>query len=63
MIGKQQVKRKLFTPLNIVLIISLLTLAGLAAYYVFNARDGANAKNEITQAHDKIITHADSSKK
>lgn len=63
MVVKQQEKRKLFTPLNIVLIISLIALAGFTAYYVLNAQGSNDAKNGITQAHDKIISHADSSKK
>jgi hypothetical protein len=63
MVVKQQEKRKVFTPLNIVLIISVISLACFAGYYVFNAHNSADAKNAITQTHDKIITHADSSKK
>lgn len=63
MVVKQQEKRKVFTPLNIVLIISLIALAGFAAYYVLQSQGSNDAKNGITQAHDKIISHADSSKK
>ena len=45
------------------LIISLISLAGFTAYYMLNAQGSNDAKNGITQAHDKIISHADSSKK
>ena len=60
---KQQTKRKLFTPLNILIIIATLTLAGLGVYYLTTLSSSTDIKNQINQSHDKIITYADSSKK
>lgn len=61
-VPKQQTKRKIFTPLNIMILLAALTILGVGAYYVFSS-DAKDIKNQIQESHDKIITYADSSKK
>ena len=60
---KQQTKRKIFTPLNIMIIVASLTLIGLGVYYLTSLSSSTDIKNQINQSHEKIITVADSSKK
>ena len=58
---KQQEKNKLLTPLNILIILSALALLGIGSYYLYSLSQGTDMKNKINEAHDKIITVADSS--
>ncbi|MCB0368971.1 MAG: hypothetical protein KDD45_05825 [Bdellovibrionales bacterium] len=58
---KQQSKKKLLTPLNIMIILAAVTLIGLGGYYLFSLSSGTDTKNKITESHDKIISYADSS--
>lgn len=60
---KQQTKRKIFTPLNIMIIVAALTLVGLGVYFLTSLSSANDIKNQINQSHEKIITVADSSKK
>ena len=60
---KQQLKTSLLTPLNIIIILSIVTLLGLGTFYLLDLKPQADPKSSITQSHDKIISHADSSKK
>ncbi len=57
---KQQTKRKLFTPLNILILLATVTILGVGSYYLLGS-NGQDMKNQIQQTHDKIITYADSS--
>lgn len=41
----------------------MVTILGLGTYYLLDLRPQAEPKSNITQSHDKIISHADSSKK
>lgn len=61
-VPKQQTKRKLFTPLNILILLATLTIIGAGTYYILSS-DAKDMKNQIKESHDKIITYADSSKK
>jgi hypothetical protein len=58
---KQENKKKLLTPLNIFIVLSVLALLGVGSYYLYSLSQGTDAKNKIQEAHDKIITVADSS--
>lgn len=58
---KQQTKKKLLTPLNILIILAALALIGLGGYYLYSLSQGTDMKNKITETHDKIIKVADSS--
>ena len=58
---KQQTKKKLLTPLNILIILAALALVGLGSYYLYSLSQGGDMKNKINETHDKIITVADSS--
>jgi hypothetical protein len=53
----------MLTPLNIILILSVVTIVGLGTYYLIDLKPQSDPKSNITQSHDKIISHADSSKK
>ena len=58
---KQQTKRKLFTPINILIILSALALISLGGYYLYSLSSDTDMKNKINESHDTIITYADSS--
>lgn len=58
---KQQAKRKLLTPLNILIILSALTLIGLGSYFLIAQSSAKDIQNKINESHDKIISYADSS--
>lgn len=58
---KQQEKRKLLTPLNILIILAALTLLGLGSYYLIAQSSPKDIQNKINESHDKIISYADSS--
>ena len=60
---KQQLKRKLFSPLNILIFVTLLALLGFGTYYLLDVGKEVDVKSGISQSHDKIITNSDSSKK
>ena len=57
---KSENKKKLLTPLNIFIVLSVLALLGVGSYYLYSLSQGTDAKNKIQEAHDKIITVADS---
>ena len=59
--NKQQEKKKLLTPLNILIILSALALVGVGSYYLYSLSQGTDMKNKINETHGKIITVADSS--
>lgn len=58
---KQQSKKKLLTPINILIILAALAIVGLGSYYLFSLSSGTDMKNKINESHEKIITNADSS--
>jgi hypothetical protein len=60
---KQELKRQVFTPLNIMIFVSVLAILGFGTYYLLNLTKETDVKSSIGQSHDKIISHADSSKK
>lgn len=60
---KQVEKKKFFTLPNILIIVVALTVIGCGSYYLFNLGKEIDVKSSISQSHDKIISHADSSKK
>lgn len=60
---KQQTKKKLFTPFNIIIVIAAVVAVGIGAYYLLNMTQAKDIQNQIQQSHDKIISYADSSKK
>jgi hypothetical protein len=57
------VKSKVFTRINIIILITAVALVGLGTYYLLNINSEVDVKSSISQSHDKIISHADSSKK
>ena len=59
--AKQQIKKKILTPLNILIILAALALLGLGAYYLYSLSQGTDMKTKISETHDKIIKVADSS--
>lgn len=61
--AKQEVKRKFLTPLNITIIVAVIAIVGFGAFYLLNVDKEVDLKSSINQSHDKIISHADSSKK
>jgi hypothetical protein len=63
MAGKQQMKRKLLSPLNITILVAVIAIVGFGTFYLLNSGKEADIKGSISQSHDKIISHADSSKK
>lgn len=60
---KQVEKKKFFTLPNILIIVVALAVIGCGSYYLFNMGKEIDVKSSISQSHDKIISHADSSKK
>jgi hypothetical protein len=58
---KQQSKKKLLTPLNIMIILAALTLIGLGSYYLFSLSVDPDLKSQIKESHGQIISNADSS--
>jgi hypothetical protein len=63
-IPKQITKRKIFTPMNIMILLAVVAVVGLGTYYVLNlSSDSKDMTNQIKESHDKMITYADSSKK
>lgn len=60
---KQETKRKLLTPLNIMIFLAALSLIGIGSYYLLNLNSEKDMKNKINESHKKIISYADSSKK
>lgn len=59
---KQEMKRKVLTPLNITIIVALIAIVGFGTFYLINSGKEVDIKSSINQSHEKIITHADSSK-
>ena len=61
---KQVVKpKKLFTPLNITIIVAVIAIVGFGTFYLLNTDKEIDIKSSISQSHGKIIQNADSSKK
>lgn len=60
---KQETKRKLLTPLNIMIFLGALALIGIGSYYLLNINSEKDMKNKINESHKNIISYADSSKK
>lgn len=61
---KQVLKpKKLFTPLNITIIVALIAVVGFGTFYLLNTEKEIDIKSSINQSHGKIIENADSSKK
>ena len=60
---KQQARKKVFTPLNILIALAALIAVGIGTYYLLSMAQPKEVQNQINQSHDKIINHADSSKK
>ena len=60
---KDQAKKPFFTNTNIVIILFIITLAGIGAYYFMNVNQDKEIKSGINNSHQKIIQNADSSKK
>ena len=64
MSSKQVVKpKKLFTPLNITIIVAVIAIVGFGTFYLLNTEKEIDIKSTINQSHGKIIQNADSSKK
>lgn len=60
---KDEAKKSFFTPLNILIILSLIAIMGAGTYYLFNVTSEQDIKSGINGSHEKIIQNADSSKK
>lgn len=63
MVHKQVSKSKIFTQLNITIMIACLAILGAGTYYFMNVNSEFNMKNSINDSHGKIIENAGSSKK
>lgn len=61
--AKHETGQRLFTPLNILIILAVLAIAGAGTYYFMNLNAEEAGKSSISDSHDKIIQYADSSKK
>lgn len=59
---KQEMKRKILSPLNITIIVALIAIVGFGTLYLVNSGKDVDIKSSINQSHDKIISNADSSK-
>jgi hypothetical protein len=60
MSNKQVAKSKIFTPLNILIIITSLAIIGAGSYYLLNLSADTSMKSSINESHGKIIEYAGS---
>jgi hypothetical protein len=59
--AKHETGRRLFTPLNILIILAVLAIAGAGTFYFLNLTAAESGKSSISDTRDKIIQYADSS--